>query len=216
MFMLLIFSLLMSVNVKASCRYHTPIVADCNFYSQCLEDKFNCGSEGYPLGYGAKYCERFSSMGTNQAFKNLKFTSKGLKWRDRTLRCLQEDLIIKFESLNTCSEIKSQAFESHASCYTQSDASLCDLGPSDLESVISIVDAIDAFGSYGGVKQLVQVGTTCIPEWVEKMQNIIELHNGFKNRYASLNSGQNNELMLQELQYKIDLFKFLEANYEIQ
>ena len=32
---------------------------DCRFYSECVESRIPCGAEGYALGYGLKYCNRF-------------------------------------------------------------------------------------------------------------------------------------------------------------
>ena len=32
---------------------------DCDFYAECVEAKFQCGSEGYPLSYGDRYCHQF-------------------------------------------------------------------------------------------------------------------------------------------------------------
>ena len=32
---------------------------NCDFYTQCVEPRFQCGSSGYPLGYGDKYCRKF-------------------------------------------------------------------------------------------------------------------------------------------------------------
>ena len=32
---------------------------NCDFYTQCVEPKFQCGSSGYPLGYGNRYCRKF-------------------------------------------------------------------------------------------------------------------------------------------------------------
>ena len=31
----------------------------CSFYPQCVESRFPCGSNGYALGYGNKYCNIF-------------------------------------------------------------------------------------------------------------------------------------------------------------
>ena len=33
----------------------------CDWYIDCLEKVFNCGAKGYPVGYGNKYCVKFSS-----------------------------------------------------------------------------------------------------------------------------------------------------------
>ena len=32
---------------------------NCDFYTQCVEPRFQCGSSGYPLGYGDRYCRKF-------------------------------------------------------------------------------------------------------------------------------------------------------------
>ena len=41
---------------------------DCDFYDNCIEKwTQSCGSAGYALGYGAKYCRKF---GSNQQLFN--------------------------------------------------------------------------------------------------------------------------------------------------
>ena len=35
---------------------------NCDFYTQCVEERFQCGSNGYPLGYGDTYCRRFQNQ----------------------------------------------------------------------------------------------------------------------------------------------------------
>ena len=32
---------------------------NCTFYTQCVEPRFRCGSSGYPLAYGDRYCRKF-------------------------------------------------------------------------------------------------------------------------------------------------------------
>ena len=34
---------------------------NCGFYAQCAETKFQCGTNGYPLAYGDRYCRRFEN-----------------------------------------------------------------------------------------------------------------------------------------------------------
>jgi len=60
----------------------------CAWYSDCLEAAHPCGSDGYALAYGQHYCNAFSS----ELASNL-LTPHGLVWRDRTLLCLQEELV---------------------------------------------------------------------------------------------------------------------------
>lgn len=33
---------------------------DCSFYTHCVEQKFRCGENGYPLAYGHRYCQKFT------------------------------------------------------------------------------------------------------------------------------------------------------------
>ena len=35
---------------------------NCDFYRDCVETRANCGEDGYPLGYGYKYCQRFADL----------------------------------------------------------------------------------------------------------------------------------------------------------
>ena len=34
---------------------------NCGFYTRCVETKFQCGTNGYPLAYGDRYCRRFEN-----------------------------------------------------------------------------------------------------------------------------------------------------------
>ena len=36
-------------------------VGNCEFYTQCVEERFQCGTNGYPLAYGDKYCRRLKN-----------------------------------------------------------------------------------------------------------------------------------------------------------
>ena len=35
---------------------------NCDFYTQCVESRFQCGNSGYPLGYGDRYCRKFQQQ----------------------------------------------------------------------------------------------------------------------------------------------------------
>ena len=37
---------------------------NCDFYTQCVEPRFQCGTNGYPLAYGNRYCHRFKNEQT--------------------------------------------------------------------------------------------------------------------------------------------------------
>ncbi len=60
----------------------------CLWYPNCLEAAHACGPEGYAISYGQRYCDAFSS-----AFASNLLTLQGQIWRDKTLLCLQEQLV---------------------------------------------------------------------------------------------------------------------------
>ena len=58
---LLVFAvvLYLSVTVKAQICIALAKSGNCDFYTQCAEPKFQCGTNGYPLAYGDRYCRHF-------------------------------------------------------------------------------------------------------------------------------------------------------------
>ena len=58
--------LCLAVTIKAQDPDCTALAnnGDCSFYTQCVEQKFQCGENGYPLAYGHRYCRKFTD---NQA-----------------------------------------------------------------------------------------------------------------------------------------------------
>jgi len=93
---------------------------NCDFYEKCLEEKNQCGIDGYPLNYGLKFCNVFNSM---------ELSSSGEKWITATMACLQEGLVDFAEKKTSCSVIEAEAFGSHVQCYV--DSGFCDLPFSD-------------------------------------------------------------------------------------
>ena len=93
---------------------------DCSFYSDCLEPTFECGPDGYPMGYGFKYCNRFLE-------EKDRFSAEGQEWIDGTLVCLKQALVPTVNSPDgiTCDNVKKTAFDSHVDCYIENG--FCDL-----------------------------------------------------------------------------------------
>ena len=60
---LLLFSVVfyLAVTVKAQDCTALANAGNCDFYTQCVEQRFQCGTNGYPLAYGDKYCHRFTN-----------------------------------------------------------------------------------------------------------------------------------------------------------
>ncbi len=73
--------------VSSSC-VNPALNTTCLWYPNCLEAAHACGPEGYALSYGQRYCDAFSS-----AFASNLLTLQGQIWRDKTLICLQEQLV---------------------------------------------------------------------------------------------------------------------------
>ena len=96
----------------------TPM--NCDFYTDCLEAKFQCGAEGYPIGYGDRYCNKFTENYD-------KFDEEGKKWIDGTLICLKESLLpdMNNNDAETCDDVYNHAFDSHVKCYTENG--FCDI-----------------------------------------------------------------------------------------
>ncbi|KAF8903198.1 hypothetical protein CPB85DRAFT_1320292 [Mucidula mucida] len=108
----------------------TPVRDSCAFYP-CLDAIYKCGADGYPLGYGNKYCTAFQASRSE-------FSPKGQQWISDVMFCLQTALE-PFASSATvdCEQLSDSAFGSHAKCYV--DTGFCALLPSDWLKVVEIV-----------------------------------------------------------------------------
>ena len=51
----------LAVAVKAQDCAALANVGNCDFYTQCVEARFQCGTNGYPLAYGDRYCRQFTN-----------------------------------------------------------------------------------------------------------------------------------------------------------
>ena len=93
---------LMLGSLPSTCTDMTTMISNqsCDFYTDCLEAKFQCGPDGYPIGYGYKYCDKFLE-------EYDEFSADGQKWIDGTLTCLKQAL--EPDMLNTdpetCDEV---------------------------------------------------------------------------------------------------------------
>jgi hypothetical protein len=130
----------------------------CNVYEQCFAKYCPCDNDPneYFLSYGQKYCQRF--------LDNANFSDAGKAWRDKTLVCLQESIVPKLDiseqPVCNCGGMKNFAFQSHVSCYTSPQHSICDLPVADIKEIGAIIDIKDAFSS-DGWKQMKEVVKVC-------------------------------------------------------
>jgi len=138
---------------------------DCGFYSRCLENTIPCGSTGYALGYGDKYCQRFNNS-TRECV-----STKGKAWITSTLACLQKSLVPMLSQKTLgCDELQKDAFDSHPICYTgdgNEALSICELPLSDWGCVVSTIDAKDALSQLG-LQQEARVAAICIQQWTSR------------------------------------------------
>ena len=60
---LLVFAVVLYLTVTVKAQDCTALANDgnCDFYTQCVEPRFQCGTNGYPLAYGDRYCRHFTN-----------------------------------------------------------------------------------------------------------------------------------------------------------
>ena len=60
---LLVFVVVLYLTVTVKAQDCTALANDgnCDFYTQCVEQKFQCGTNGYPLAYGNRYCHSLTN-----------------------------------------------------------------------------------------------------------------------------------------------------------
>lgn len=131
----------------------------CGVYETCFAKYCQCtGASEYFLSYGKKYCDRFLG-GTG-------WSAVGEKWRDRTLLCLQEEIIPKLDISSNpkcdCKAMKDFAFKTHVKCYTQPGASICSLTEGDFKKIYDTINVVDdLFKDPYGRAQMRQVLEIC-------------------------------------------------------
>ena len=147
-----------------------PVRDTCTFYPDCLESKYNCGPDGYPIGYGLNYCQRFTAA-------KPRMDSAGKKWVSDTMLCLQTALVpYATTETTTCPALKDTAFASHPDCYVNSG--VCTLGPKDWEVIITTVSLKDLFGGIDNLKAVLQTLGDCAEfyAWLIEQGVIVVLH----------------------------------------
>ena len=151
-----------SPNESNSTLCSNPVRGQCSFYEDCLETRYHCGPDGYPLGYGEKYCNKF-----NAAID--KFSPKAQVWMLDTMECLQRALVLETtgpldlagaNEISPCDDLRRKAFDSHAECYIQNG--LCTLGVKDWVEIVEVVDLKTLFGSWEALKEVLEASVGCL------------------------------------------------------
>ncbi|KAF5334242.1 hypothetical protein D9758_017095 [Tetrapyrgos nigripes] len=154
----------------------SPPPQTCTFYAGCLEPAFHCGPEGYPLGFGEKFCTKFS-LPSNIA----RLSPKGQEWMYTTMHCLQVALVPMLQAQDdsesegsssstsmphshsdsdACDNLEKEAFSTHAPCYLSSG--LCKLTPADWVVIVEIIDLKTLFQSWEAFESSVQAAEGCL------------------------------------------------------
>ena len=125
---------------------------EATFYT-CAEQTLHCGSDGYLIGYGARYAERF--------YRRTRpwMSTAGQRWLDATLVCLQVTLRERIDAATSCSDVRTRAFDSHPECYV--DAGFCQLPLSDWFAVAVTIDGADWL-SRDAQRQVTATASACL------------------------------------------------------
>jgi hypothetical protein len=125
---------------------------EATFY-RCAEETLACGPDGYLLGYGAKYAERFHRRTRPW------MSSRGRVWLDATLVCLQVTLRDRIDASTSCDDVRTIAYDSHPACYV--DSGFCRLPWSDWFAVLATVDGADWL-SRDAQRQVIATAQACL------------------------------------------------------
>ena len=127
---------------------------NCGFYANCLESRYHCGPNGYPIGYGQTFCEKFVE-------NRMLLDARGQTWMVNTMHCLQTSLVPDAIDSNatTCPTLKTRAFGTHARCYVSNG--LCSLGILNWEAIVEIVGIKTLFASWDALKATAEAAGDC-------------------------------------------------------
>lgn len=175
----LLFPLVSLFNASASFAADrcSALVGSCEYYSCIEEERLSCGESGYALGYGQRYCEKFSAINFIPSFPNAEaqvFPVAGNDWRDEVRTCLQEELEDFFfasegPEVKDCSALRTFAFDSHPRCYT-SGPSFCALKPQSVIRIGLTIDAPDLLTAESQ-KQIFDTAAICEQQLQERIDS---------------------------------------------
>jgi hypothetical protein len=123
-------------------------VAGCQFYA-CRDAEHPCGADGYYLGFGEKYCERFL---TDLAPI---MSAAGQAFLAATRDCLMSYMNANIATDLSCDEVKTDALASHVDCYR--DNGFCALPLTDKAALFLAVDPADR-----DYLSVIETGVACL------------------------------------------------------
>jgi hypothetical protein len=125
---------------------------EATFY-QCAEQTLDCGPDGYLIGYGTRYAQRF------YRYTRPWMSPSGKRWLDATLVCLQIKLRERIDASTSCDDVRTIAFDSHPECYV--DSGFCQLPVSDWFAVAATIDGRDWL-SRDALRQVTTTAHACL------------------------------------------------------
>jgi hypothetical protein len=152
----------------------SPSQTTCTFYSTCVESAIPCGSSGYAIGYGQKFCNLFT-----QNFND--FDSNGQRWIDNVRYCLQNSLLPEVALAEegqapTCTALQSYAFASHVNCYVDPTGSnllsdsVCALGILDWTVLLWTIKSAFVQAFSATITQMVNTLEACGSQYISQVE----------------------------------------------
>lgn len=152
----------------------SSLIGTCEYYDCVEHELLACGSEGYVLGYGKRYCEKFAQV---RPLPHLTPHEKELfpvewnSWLQKTAQCLHsaiDDYFLEGSS-RSCSTLRSAAFASHAHCYTTGD-SFCFLPPRQVANIGSII-SVRGFSQAETRRQVAETAAICVQQIDSRLEH---------------------------------------------
>jgi hypothetical protein len=128
-------------------------VGNDSFFYKCVEDRFQCGKNGYPAKFGGPYSEHFYRTVRPQ------LSQSGQLWIDETLVCLQNELGDQATLETSCADVRRIAIASHRPCYQRTG--YCALNRKDRMVILSPFRVLDIF-TFTGVRLAFTTLTLCL------------------------------------------------------
>lgn len=152
-----------------------PPENSCLFYTDCMENKISCGSDGYALKYGREICLHY--------FNRLNFFSaQGQTWIRQTMNCLQQALVIPLTNCNsTCASLDDIGYNSQSTCYF--DSGLCGLDWQDWIEIFTIVMEISPVSK--NIIDGLKTNQVCLDHMIATVQNNTNSANTIQNNKIS-------------------------------
>lgn len=107
----------------------SDLIGSCDYYL-CREEIQLCGTKGYFLGFGYRYCKR------SEDELSPKMSTQGQKWISDVATCLQRSTD-KIPYDDNCTDTFKTSISNHQSCYEE--AHFCDLTKKDQLNIIKMV-----------------------------------------------------------------------------